>query len=315
MSMHLSSLLSRLLEAARDCVSGGRRFAGVRTVTGESPLWLARTGHLLLLDCQPGRLVVIAPAGGAARLLTLPEPCFWIVACRQPGRFLAGFAREIVELHCDLVADPVVVRVLFSLPPEITGVRFNDAKAGPRGCLFTGTMDVRGAQPRGTLYRVAPDGTVDPFDAGYTIPNGPAVSPCGTQLYQADSPLRLIHAYPLDAEGRPGVRRSHIRLGDKDGYPDGMACDVAGGLWVAHWGGGRVTRFRPDGSVDRVFPLPARAATSVAFFGAGLARLAVTTAVHGRRFGRTGGGVYWLDPGVAGMPVAMFGPEDTSGSP
>ena len=54
--------------------------------------------------------------------------------------------------------------------------------------------------------------------------------------------------------GEVRFRRVFATLGDEAGFPDGMTVDGEGYLWVAHWAGSRVSRYAPDGSVERVIP-------------------------------------------------------------
>ena len=60
--------------------------------------------------------------------------------------------------------------------------------------------------------------------------------------------------------------------------PDGATVDAEGCVWCAHMFGGRVSRFAPDGTVDRTIALPVPQVTSCAFGGPELATLYVTTA-------------------------------------
>jgi sugar lactone lactonase YvrE len=68
------------------------------------------------------------------------------------------------------------------------------------------------------------------------------------------------------------------RFEEADGYPDGLAVDVAGHVWVAQWDGGCVTRFDPFGRVERKVRLPVKRVTSVAFGGPERRTLFITTA-------------------------------------
>ena len=87
-----------------------------------------------------------------------------------------------------------------------------------------------------------------------------------------------------------------------------MTCDAEGHLWVAHWSGGRVSRFRPDGTLDRVVRLPVSNVTSCAFGGPGLDRLFITTAAQEAPAGKPlAGGLFACTPGVVGLPAGRFG--------
>ena len=109
-------------------------------------------------------------------------------------------------------------------------------------------------------------------------------------------------------DGSLGNKRVFARFSEEEGYPDGMTTDRDGCLWVAHWGGWRITRFRPDGTRDRVVPMPVSQVTSCTFGGDRLDRMFVTSA----RIGLTeaqlakeplAGGLFEIDPGTTGLPT------------
>ena len=80
-----------------------------------------------------------------------------------------------------------------------------------------------------------------------------------------------------------------------------------GGRVFSRGGGGRLTRFLPDGSRDRAIVLPAPQVTKCAFAGPGRDRLVVTTAAIGldRAAHPQAGDLFRVDPGVAGwLPPA-----------
>ncbi len=83
------------------------------------------------------------------------------------------------------------------------------------------------------------------------------------------------------AAGRPCARRVFARVPDGAGYPDGLTVDAEDHVWGAHWGGARLTRYRPDGAIDRVVAMPVPLCTSCCFGGPDLATLFVTSASIG----------------------------------
>ena len=95
-------------------------------------------------------------------------------------------------------------------------------------------------------------------------------------------------------------------VGEAD-FPDGMAVDAEGvPLWVAHWGGSRISRDDPDGKVERVVPMPVPNVTSLAFAGPELTTLYITTAREGLSTAQLEampefGGLYRLDTDIQGL--------------
>lgn len=156
-------------------------------------------------------------------------------------------------------------------------LRSNDAKADPAGRLWLGTMSYAEDPGLGTLYRLNPGaGTPTAMLTGVTVSNGLGWSPDGLTMYYIDSPTCCVDAFDFDMnEGTLGRRRTFARI--DSGFPDGLCIDAHGGVWVAIWDGARVMRFLPDGSLDRVLPLPVPRVTSCAFAGPRFDVLIVTT--------------------------------------
>lgn len=274
---------------------------------GEGPLWSPSRDALFAVDIRGSRLLRYTPADGQGRDWPLEEAACWLVE-RADGGFVAGLrSRRLVGLTLDgdrLSVGPDLLRLEEGRP----GNRLNDAMADTAGRLWVGSMDDAEKDASGALYRVGPDGSVARADEGYTVSNGPALSPDGRTLYHTDSPSRTVYAFTLAGDGTLSGKRVHIRFGEEDGYPDGMTCDAEGHLWVAHWSGGRVSRFRPDGTLERVVRLPVSNVTSCAFGGPGLDRLFITTAAQDAPSGEPlAGGLFACAPGVAGLPPGRFG--------
>lgn len=101
-------------------------------------------------------------------------------------------------------------------------------------------------------------------------------------MYYTDSPLRIIYAYDFDlVSGSIDNRREFVRVPVDEGFPDGLTVDSEGFIWSAHWDGWRITRYDPEGKVERVIPLPVQRPTSCAFGGADLNQLYITSAWSG----------------------------------
>jgi sugar lactone lactonase YvrE len=84
----------------------------------------------------------------------------------------------------------------------------------------------------GALYRLKKDLTLSVHDTGYIVTNGPAVSPDVRRLYHTDSGARTVYAFDLSADGLLSNKRPFIQFSEGL-YPDGMAIDEIGNLWIA----------------------------------------------------------------------------------
>ncbi len=161
---------------------------------------------------------------------------------------------------------------------DIAGSRLNDGRCDRQGRLWVGSMARGQAAHAGTVYRCTAQEAV-PVLHDIRVPNCTAFSPDGRTMYFADTPTGLIRAFDLDpSTGAISNERRFAKLPENSGFPDGATVDAEGGLWVAHWGGGRVSRFAPDGTFDRSITVPAPRVTCCAFGGPRLETLFITTA-------------------------------------
>jgi sugar lactone lactonase YvrE len=148
-------------------------------------------------------------------------------------------------------------------------------------------------------------------DSGYHVTNGPAFSRDGQVMYHTDSALQTVYAFNLAADGSLGERRVHLTFGEGDGYPDGMTVDAEDCLWIAFWDGWCLRRFAPSGDLLATIAVPVQRPTSVAFGGAGLDELFVTSAARDltpEELERQpkAGGLFRLKPGVPGIAELPF---------
>ncbi len=280
--------------------------ADVRAVLGEGPVWVARENALYWVDIKGPRIFRRSFDSGEVRIWTPPfRVCS--LAPRESGGFVAGSENGFAFV------DPEAERYeLHANPePERETNRFNDGKLDREGRFWAGTMDDEEVLSTGALYRLHPDRSWRRFDDEYRVTNGPAFSPGGRLMYHNDSARQVTYVFDLDADGNAANRRAFLEHGKGDGYPDGMTVDAEGCLWIAFWDGWCVRRYSPEGELVGTLELPVQRPTSCAFGGPKLDRLFVTSASVGlddaaRAKQPQAGGLFMAEPGVAGLPDALY---------
>ena len=272
----------------------------VRDTLGEGALWCPRDGAFYWVDILAPTLNRLKLDTGEITRWDMPAPLGW-VATRASGGLIGGFRDGVAPISLA----PFHVAERSDPEPHLPGNRMNDGKADRHGAIWCGTMDMAEEQDIGTLYRLSPQGDWQVIDTGYAVPNGPAFSPCGRWLYHADTGRRVIFRFTVDSQGASD-REEFIRFAEPDGYPDGMTTDAEGFLWVAHWDGGRISRFTPDGHLDRSIALPARRITNIAFAGEDLDRMFVTSAAIGLPASEFDGALFEVESGVRGNAPGLY---------
>ena len=97
-----------------------------------------------------------------------------------------------------------------------------------------------------------------------------------------------------------GVAREFCR--SPRGSVDGLAVDAEGAVWVALGEGGGIARFLPGGELDEVIEVPASFVSSLAFGGADMRDVLITTAgndIHPE----LGGTLLRARSEIAGLPI------------
>jgi sugar lactone lactonase YvrE len=283
-----------------------------QTQLGEGIRWDARRNEMLAVDILAGRVYRGRVRDDGAleriRLYEMTGTVGMIAPVEGDDGWLLGAGRSFVYLAPDGTH-----RTIAEVSPA--GTRMNDGACDPQGRFWGGTLADDHHQGGGALYRLERDGRTELMLDGLTISNGLGWSPDGATMYLVDSGPRVIHAFAFDgARGTISDGRILVAVPEDVGAPDGMTVDAAGDLWVAIYGGGRVNRYTPDGSLREVHPIPARQCTCCAFGGPRLDRLFVTTATEGwseeqRRADPAAGLVYRLSTDAVGRPAAPFRPE------
>jgi sugar lactone lactonase YvrE len=298
--------------AKRDADGAAVACTAEQTVLGEGVRWDARRGELLRVDILAGRVhrdrVNFDGSLTAIRVYTLPGTVGAIAPIAGDEGWLLAAGRGFVHLSPD-----GSTRTLAEITPA--GTRMNDGACDPQGRFWAGTMADDHRDGGGALYRLDRYGQTELMLDDLTISNGLGWSPDGHTMYLVDSGPRVVYQFAFDPHrGTIAGGRVLITIAEDVGAPDGMTVDAAGDLWVAVYGGGRIHRYSPDGSLRQAILVPAVQTTCCGFGGPRLRRLYITTATENwsdaeRRAEPTAGVVYSCDTNTVGLPAAPFRPD------
>jgi sugar lactone lactonase YvrE len=278
-----------------------------QTILGEAPFWCQKEGVLYWLDIIGKNIFRFDPKSGDRDIFPQKYE-FGCIIKRSKGGFIGGTNKGIVLVKDDLKTTEIIA------DPEahLNNNRFNDGKCDRFGRFWAGTTDIDEIDPTGSLYCVGEQLKANQHFSKVIVANGLGWSPDNRTMYFTDSGLQTIHAFDYDIEKSSIVnRRDFVVVDPSEGIPDGLTVDAEGYIWSAHWNGSRITRYDPNGKVNRVINMPVPNVTSLAFGGQKLDQLYVTTA----RLGLTedqikaaplSGNLFVLDTGYQGLPETDF---------
>lgn len=288
------------------------RLVACGDIVGESAVWCDRRQRLFWVDIVGRRIGSYSPDRDEVDHRATPD-LVTSIGLRGDGGAIVGLRKDVMLWD---FRDSFTH--LATVEPDILDNRLNEGRVGPDGAFWVGTMQDNIAgdgspvpmdRASGGYYRVQADGRIEPLTAReYGICNTMAWTADGRFLC-ADTLADQLYVFDHEADGLHRRRRFGTPLGR--GLPDGSALDRDGFLWNCRVGGGAVTRFAPDGSLDRLIELPCSAPTSCTFGGSNLDTLFVTSARFGlsdqQRANPDEGALYALEPGVSGLPEHRFG--------
>ena len=156
---------------------------------------------------------------------------------------------------------------------ELVNVSYNDGTIS-KNKLWIGLSHIKESKNIG-YFGYLQDKKFVTIDKGFKVSNGPAIDESKVTLYFSDSLNSSIYEYSL----KNSKKKTLLKFTKNQGFPDGITLDNKNGLWVAHWGGGKVSRVNlKTKKIDYTIKLPALNVTSVTFVGKKLNHLFITTA-------------------------------------
>lgn len=279
---------------------------------GEGPVWLPNESRLYWLDIQEQFLHRLAPSSGSVESLRLPAVVGNFVPTEH-GTVLLASTDGVLEAKFNGL-ELQILRKLCHPEHDKPNNRYNDGKCSPEGRYWFGSLNHHREPGAASLY-VFDGNECRSVISDATNSNGLGWSPCGTMFYWIDTPTRRIEAFRYDPEnGTIDQRETVVQFPPDPGWgrPDGMTVDAEGMIWVAHWAGGRITRWDPRVGqlLESVF-LPVQRVSSLTFGGIGLTQLFVTTAQTGmsekdKEKEPLAGYLFVINSSTEGLPANLF---------
>jgi sugar lactone lactonase YvrE len=213
-----------------------------------------RAGNLYVSDRQAG-VMMIRPDGSQQRVSSKDPGVDLIpngIALMSDGSFLlANLGKDeggVFRLDSEGTIAPFCL--------EADGVRLpptNFVHLDTKGRVWI-TVSTR-VRPRADAYRpdacdgfivLVRDGKAHIVADGLGYTNECLVDPSGKWLYVNETFARKLSRFPLTADGSLGEKETVSRFGNGV-FPDGMAFDDSGGVWIVSIVSNRVIRVAPDG--------------------------------------------------------------------
>jgi xylono-1,5-lactonase len=277
----------------------------VGATLAEGPVWHAAESAFYFVDIKGRRLHRCNEEGGDRLSWQAPAEIGFALPMTD-GDFICGLPGKLARFTAAGGFETVL-----EIEAQLPGNRCNDGYVDPAGRLWFGTMDNGETAPTGSLYRLDAGG-LHSIDGDIIITNGPCHSPDGKTFYHTDTLGRVVYAYDCAPDGTLSGKRVFVRYAEGvPGHPDGSAVDAAGHVWVSLFGGSRIERYAPDGTLAQTNPMPCPNITKVAFGGADLRTVFVTTARKGMSEEALAahplaGGVFTFRVDVPGLPQHQF---------
>jgi gluconolactonase len=263
---------------------------------------MAPDGGLYFSDVHNGGVRRLAPDGSVELIVPKRRGVGGIALHADGGIVISG--KNVCHVRDG------VTRILYERD-DVGG--FNDLFTDDAGRVYVGSLRDdpfridEGDRRTGDAYRIDAEGEGVTLYSQVGLSNGIGFSPDRTRMYHSDSAIAGVLMHSIDADGNVDDQSRTVIGRLEQGFPDGLAVDDEGGVWVAAYGAGAVVRFGPDGSEDRRIAVPSVAVTSLCFAGADLTEMIVVTADNTDDESR-GGTIFRVsadEVGARGLPAPL----------
>ncbi len=265
-----------------------------------------RKGNLFVVNIQTADISKISTDGKVEKFVNTGGHPNGAKSHTNGNLYVADREKGIIAISPDGVIRTII--------DNYQGKKFNgpnDLMFDSKGNLyFTDPHGSSPANPIGCIYKLSAEGEITLIASGLPYPNGLVVNPLppgmvsptgslmssgGRDLFVAITHKNRILRFTLDERGRPVRSTIFSQLSGGWAGPDGMAMDVAGNLYVAHYSAGDVLIINNKGEVIERVPVGGSRPTNVAFGGPDRKILFVTEAETGS--------VYRFNTDYQGLPL------------
>jgi sugar lactone lactonase YvrE len=247
---------------------------------GESPLWAPGEQALYWVDIEGFAIHRLHPASGRHDQWPVESEASALALAARGGLMVAqrrGFS------HFDPASGTLTL--VAEAPYDQSTTRFNDGKCDAAGRFWCGTIYEPRDKPAAEMFVLERGKIRKVWSGGMVNSNGLGFSPDGKTMFHAETASHRVTRFAFDLLAGVVSDERDVRRFSTDksaagygGRPDGAAVDSEGNYWVAMFEGGRILKLSPLGDQLDEIRLPVRCPTMVAFGGADLRTLYITTA-------------------------------------
>ena len=240
----------------------------------EGPCWNKNTGEILCVSIKQKCIYCLNSSIGKVQTYMMDGEVGCVVLVDKNTIFAAEY-NGIYRINLNSGKKEFITQLNAD-----ERIRYNDGKMDARGRFLVGTTGYNClAENKNYLYSW--DGNEKKIlVSGTTISNGIDFSHDNKYLYFVDTPTKRVSRYFYNIDtGDVNYDKDIIYI--DEGLPDGICVDVDDMLWVAQWGGSKVSKWNPyTGEKLLEILLPCKNVSSCCIGGDREDLLFVTTAKH-----------------------------------
>lgn len=259
----------------------------------EGPCWHKETSEISCVSIEQKCIYCIKLQSGSIRTFEMEgqvgcaviESGEYMLEAEYGGIYRLNVRTGEKEFVVQLNTDPML--------------RYNDGILDSAGRFLVGTTGYNClAEKKNALFSWDGKHSKRLID-GVTISNGIAFSKDDKYMYYVDSPTKKVARYCYDIN-TGDIRFDKNIINIDEGMPDGICMDLDDTLWIAQWGGGKVSKWDlNNGEKIMEIPLPCKNVSSCCIGGERSEYLFVTTAKHddGTKSEELAGGLFKIQIG------------------